>query len=99
MCNKYREIFSENSAAEVPIMGEVDGKIVSSKIDRLVITDDKVIVVDYKTNRPAASDIKDVPNVYIKQLSIYKKLLQKIYPNKEIETYLLWTNTCNMMKV
>ena len=99
MCNKYKEIFSGNSVAEVPIMGEIDGKIISSKIDRLVITDDKVIIVDYKTNRPAALKIEDVPDMYINQLNTYKKLLQQIYKDKEIETYLLWTNTCNMMKV
>ena len=99
LCNKYKEIFSGNSVAEVPIMGEIDGKIISSKIDRLVITDDKVIIVDYKTNRPAALKIEDVPDMYINQLNTYKKLLQQIYKDKEIETYLLWTNTCNMMKV
>ena len=31
LCNKYPEIFSENSLSEIPIIGEVDGKIFSSK--------------------------------------------------------------------
>ena len=58
-----------------------------------------MIIVDYKTNRPAAKTLDDVPLIYLKQLSSYKKLLESIYSNKKVETYLLWTNTCNMMKI
>lgn len=99
LCTAYPSIFSENSQAEVPIIGEVDGKIMSAKIDRLVVSPNKVVIVDYKTNRPAADTVSNVPGIYLKQLGDYKKLLQRIYPGKEVETYLLWTNTCNMMKV
>lgn len=99
LSDRYQELFSDTSMAEVPIIGEVDGKIISAKVDRLVISHSKVMIVDYKTNRPAAKTINDVPQIYLNQLSTYKKLLHKIYPDKDIETYLLWTNTCNMMKV
>lgn len=99
LCYAYPDLFSAQSMAEVPIIGEVDGKIISAKVDRLIVTADKVLVVDYKTNRPAAKKISDIPLLYLNQLQTYKKLLQKIYPDKEIETYILWTNTCNMMKV
>ena len=97
--HSFPQIFTVSSMAEVPIIGELDGKIISAKIDRLVINDDSVIIVDYKTNRPAATSIEEVPDLYIKQLATYKRLLEKIYPNKNIETYILWTNTCNMMKL
>ncbi len=99
LCQKYREIFTSNSMAEVPIIGELNGRIVSAKIDRLVVCDKKVIIVDYKTNRPAAKTINDVPALYIKQLSTYKALIKNIYPTKDVETYILWTNTCHMMKL
>ncbi len=99
LCKKYSDIFSKNSYAEVPIIGEVNGRIVSSKIDRLVIEDDRVIIVDYKTNRPAAKNIEEVPLIYINQLNTYKELVKRIYPDKKIDAFLLWTNTCNMMKV
>ena len=99
LCATYPEIFSEQSMPEVPIIGEVGGKIISAKVDRLVINQDKVIIVDYKTNRPAAKNLDEVPDLYIKQLQSYKMLLEKIYPTKDIETYILWTNTCNMMKL
>lgn len=99
LCQTYPEIFGLNSKAEVPIIGEVGGKIISAKIDRLVINKDKIIIVDYKTNRPAAATLSEVPEIYINQLNIYKALLQKLYPEKNVESYILWTNTCNMMKL
>ena len=94
-----KDIFSTHSKAEVPIMGEVDGKIISGQIDRLIIKEDKVLVIDYKTNRPAAKTLEDVPSSYIKQLGAYKILLQKIYPTKQIDCGILWTDTAEFMLV
>ena len=65
----------------------------------MVVTDAKVMIVDYKTNRPAAKNIGEVPPAYLKQMRAYKKLIEKIYPDKIVETYILWTNTAKMMRV
>ncbi|MBQ8785469.1 MAG: double-strand break repair helicase AddA [Alphaproteobacteria bacterium] len=93
---EFGKVFGANSKAEVPIMGEVDGKIISGQIDRLIIDDNQVIIVDYKTNKNVPDKI---PAVYVSQLNAYKKLMKKIYPQKEIKTYILWTNTANMMEI
>ena len=92
-------IFGENSRAEVPVMGEVEGKIISGQIDRLIVFDDRVVIVDFKTNRPAADERAEVPNQYVQQMEIYRKLLEKVYEGKRIETYILWTNTLKLMKI
>ena len=99
LCKKFPDLFSKEAMSEVPIVGKIDGYIISSKIDKLIVKDDKVIIVDYKTNRKTPQNLEEVPNLYISQLSAYKKLVEAIYPNKKIITYLLWTNTCNLMKV
>ena len=96
---RFAALFASNSKAEVPVMGEVDGKIVCGQIDRLAVTKEKVMIVDYKTNRPAAETIEDVPEAYIKQLRIYKLLIKDIYKDREIETYILWTNTSKIMLI
>lgn len=93
------EIFGENSRAEVPIVGEVDGKIISAQLDRLVVLPHKVMVVDFKTNRPAAKNLAETPPVYVNQLNAYAKLVQKIYSGKQVETYILWTNETRLMRV
>lgn len=97
--SEFNSVFGPNSKAEVPIMGEVDGKIISGQIDRLVIEKDQIIVVDFKTNRNPAPTVDQVPDVYRSQLEAYKALLQKIYPQKNIKTFILWTNNANMMQI
>ena len=42
--------FNENSKAEVAISGLVGERVVNGKIDRLIVNNDEVIIVDFKTN-------------------------------------------------
>lgn len=96
---EYRELFGKDSRAEVPVFGEVGGKIISAQIDRLVVQKDKIIIVDFKTNRPAKKTLEETPDSYIKQLDVYKKLISLIYSQHNIETYILWTNEARLMRV
>ena len=96
---KFSAVFSSSSKAEVPIMGMVDGKIISGQIDRLAVEKDRVLLVDYKTNRPAAKSPKEIPSAYRKQMAAYKALLSKIYQGKEIVPLILWTDTADLMAV
>ena len=96
---QFAPLFSQESIAEVSLMGQVGNNIISGQIDRLVVLDDKVLIVDYKTNRPAAESLEDVPEVYIRQMRAYKELVCRIYPNKIVETYILWTNKAKIMKI
>lgn len=96
---QFAPLFSAASKAEVPVMGEVDGRIISGQIDRLVVLPDKVMIVDFKTNRPAAATPDQVPESYIRQLAAYRSLVERIYPNRDVESYILWTNTATAMKL
>lgn len=91
----FAEIFGKYSRAEVPIMGEVQGRIISAQIDRLIILPDKIKIVDFKTNRR----IEEIPPSYVNQLKIYAELIGLIYPNKPVETYILWTNKLKLSKI
>ena len=96
---RFAPLFSTNSKAEVSLMGKVDDHIISGQIDRLLITDTKAVIVDYKTNRPAARTPDEIPVAYRKQLRAYRKLIEKIYPDKQVETWILWTNTAQIMQI
>ncbi len=96
---EFADIFGAYSRPEVPIMGAVNGKIISAQIDRLVVMPDKIKIVDFKTNRPPAKDVAHTSPQYIKQLAAYAELIRRIYPNKPIETYILWTNETRLMQV
>ncbi len=95
----FAPVWSATSKAEVPVMGRVGDRIISGQIDRLAIEENRVLIVDFKTNRPAAKDKKDVPAAYLKQLEAYRELIEQIYPGKRAETYILWTDTAEMMRI
>ena len=97
--DKFKFIFGPGSRAEVPVMGEVNGRIVSAQIDRLVISKDKITIVDFKTNCPPAETTDKVPATYKKQLAVYKQLIEKIYSGHPVETFILWTNSANLMRI
>ncbi|WP_187969665.1 double-strand break repair helicase AddA [Aquibium microcysteis] len=91
----FAPVFSPGSRAEVSVMGtlEVAGRprAVSGKIDRLAVTGDAVLIVDYKTNRPPPRDLDAVPDTYVAQLALYQALLVPLYPGKRVEAALLFT--------
>ena len=91
----FAPLFSMGSRAEVAIMGEVEvrgrRRLVSGKIDRLAVTDDEVMIVDYKTNRPAPAQLAEVPPAYVLQLALYRALLQPLYPDRTVTAVLLFT--------
>jgi ATP-dependent helicase/nuclease subunit A len=93
----FAPIFSEVSRAEVGIAGTVAiggaGRPVSGKIDRLAVTADAVLIVDYKTNRPPPAGLEEVPAAYIAQMALYHALLTPLYPGKAVRAALLFTET------
>ena len=77
-------------------MGEIDGpkgsEIVSGLVDRLVIRENEILIVDYKTNRPAPQRESAVPEGYLRQMAAYRAVLRNIWPRRAIRCVLLWTD-------
>ncbi len=99
----FAPVFAPGSRAEVSIAGAPagvpKGLTFSGQIDRLVINDNKILVVDYKTNRPPPDDIEEADPNYIAQMATYRALLQEIYPDHQIECALLWTYDARLMAI
>ncbi|MGE0409214.1 MAG: double-strand break repair helicase AddA [Amphiplicatus sp.] len=87
----FAPVFGPTSRAEVALAGTLQGRAVAGQIDRLVVEGARVLVVDYKTNRPPPRRIEETPPAYLAQLAAYRALLQEIYHGKEITCALLWT--------
>ena len=72
---QFAPVFAAGSAAEVAIVGTLDVKgrprIVSGVIDRMAVAPDRVLIVDFKTNRPPPKSLAEVPQAYILQLALY----------------------------
>jgi ATP-dependent helicase/nuclease subunit A len=89
-------LFGPDSHAEAPIVGAVNGpqgaEVISGQVDRLVIRENEVMIIDYKTNRPAPRQESDVPDVYFRQMASYRAVLRNIWPDRAIRCVLLWTD-------
>ncbi len=84
--------FGPASRAEVPIVGRIGVRGVAGRIDRLLVEPNRVTIVDFKTGRIPASGPHDVPAPYLAQMAAYRAVLRQIYPNREIDLVLVWTD-------
>jgi ATP-dependent helicase/nuclease subunit A len=88
----HAAIFAPGARAEVPIAGSLayaDGtsEPILGQIDRLIETDDAVLIVDFKDGDPRPSP----PEAYLRQLALYRALLSQIYPGRIVRAFILWT--------
>ncbi|MBO6796037.1 double-strand break repair helicase AddA [Maricaulis sp.] len=96
---EFGALFGPGSRAEVSLTGVVGGQIVRGQIDRLLVTDHDVLIIDYKTNRPPPKAVDDVARVYLGQMASYRNLLREIYAGKRVRCALLWTDSADLMEL
>jgi ATP-dependent helicase/nuclease subunit A len=95
----FAALFGPGSQAEVPLIGLIGEYALSGQIDRLVVTEDCVLIVDYKSLRPPPATEHDVAPIYLRQLAAYEAALERIYPDREIRCALLWTEGPQLMPI
>jgi ATP-dependent helicase/nuclease subunit A len=102
--NRFGQVFGAGSRAEVAIAGRLQrpGRphaLVSGQIDRLVVTSGEVLIVDYKTNYAPPDLAAEAPRTYVRQLALYRAVLQKLYPRLPVRAALLWTERPELMEI
>ncbi|HCI48643.1 MAG: double-strand break repair helicase AddA [Alphaproteobacteria bacterium RIFCSPHIGHO2_01_FULL_41_14] len=85
--------FNKKTQVEVPIQGYVECRPIRVILDVLTVDNQgkKVHILDYKTGAFLESYRLKPPLEYVQQMSTYKKLVQDIYPEYEVVSFLLWT--------
>ncbi|THD54335.1 double-strand break repair helicase AddA [Phenylobacterium sp.] len=100
---RFSEVFGPGSRAEVAIAGSAAGLPaglkISGRIDRLVVLPDRVLVADFKTNRPSPNRIEDADPAYLRQMAIYAAVLRDVFPGRTVEAALVWTDGPKLMPV
>src|SRR6202522_2542493 len=100
---RFAAVFGPGSRAEAALAGVLrlpTGLLpVSGRVDRLLVEASRVLVVDFKTNRPAPDRIEDADGAYVTQMSLYWALLAEIYPGRRIEAALVWTDGPRLMPI
>lgn len=89
--------FTKDSKTELPIAGTLNGKFISRRIDRINInhTTKTIDILDYKTDTTHDKYYKK----YKIQINEYIALLQQIYPDYQINGYILWTHDFLLEKI
>lgn len=97
----FAAVFGPGSRAEVSLAGRPtslpNDMTIFGQVDRLVVSEDEVLVVDYKTNRPPPMEPSQVAPVYLRQMAVYRALLRDIFPNTPVRCALLWTDGPHLM--
>ncbi len=99
----FAEVFAPGSRAEAAIAGTAPelpaGFAVSGRVDRMRVTPGRVLVIDFKTNRPAPARIEDADPAYVLQMAVYAAVLRAVFPGRAVEAALVWTDGPRLMPV
>ena len=89
---QFAAIFSPQALAEVPLAATVEGVVVAGTVDRLLIEQTRITVVDFKTTRRPPSSADAIPVATLRQMAAYVAALEVIYPGREIRAGVLYTH-------
>ena len=87
----WRRLWGADALAEAPLSAVVGSEVVTGTVDRLVVADDGVDVVDFKTGLVVPASADEVPAAYLRQLSAYRAALRVLFPDRPVRCALLYT--------
>jgi ATP-dependent helicase/nuclease subunit A len=92
-------VFAPDTLAEVGLTGQSAalGAPVLGTIDRLIVREDSVTAVDFKTNALVPDRPEAVPEGLLRQMGAYAEMLAAIYPDRRVRTAILWSRTGTLM--
>ena len=92
----FAELFDpqrlEQAWSEIPVQYLEGDQLVYGIIDRLVLQPGRALVIDYKTHRSASpGTIPALVSHYREQMRLYAEAVKRLWPDRSIETRLLFT--------
>src|SRR5690606_16513786 len=96
-------VFAPDSRAEVSIHAArpdlgLKAPIVG-RLDRLAVSDDRVLILDFKTNRPPPVCAEDISPSYLDQMALYRAAAERVFPNRRIVCGLLFTDGPRLLQL
>lgn len=96
----FADIFAAGGRNEAAIAGTLPGgQMVNGRVDRLIIQPDQVLIIDYKTDRPAPTDAAKVDDPYLVQMAAYRAVLTDLYPDRPVRCALLYTDGPHLIEL
>lgn len=92
-----KAVFAPDALAEVPVTADLGGQRIHGVIDRVIVTETDVQVIDFKSNMTVPDNAASCPEGLLRQMGAYADSLSQIYPDHEVRTAILWTRTAQLM--
>jgi ATP-dependent helicase/nuclease subunit A len=105
LANNYILPLTKDSAVEVELKIKksyrADGKnhIISGIIDLVILKEKDIHIIDYKTDKNIPPTSADIDLKYLKQMAVYKEMMESIYQDYTITCHLAWTHKPTMLKI
>jgi ATP-dependent helicase/nuclease subunit A len=98
---EFSSLFGPSSRPEVPFHVEASKKgepiILRGRMDRIVVDAEGVLVIDYKSDANAPTDLAKVPSGYLTQLGLYALVASHLFPGRAVRAAILWTQLESLM--
>jgi len=92
--------YYQKAYTEVAIMYKNRETTVYGIIDRLIVNQDSIRIIDYKTHQHANEDnLPALVEQYQSQMSLYAEGIQRLWPEHQIEACLLFTHCAKLQTV
>ncbi|MGE5563388.1 MAG: double-strand break repair helicase AddA [Bacillota bacterium] len=88
---RFSALFGQGSIGEAPLAATLpDGRVIAGTVDRLLVEEDRISVIDFKTGRVPPGET-EIPNAHRAQMRAYAEALQVIFPGRQVTASLLYT--------
>lgn len=88
---QFADLFGPDALAEVPLAATVGDQVIVGTIDRLLVSEDRILVADFKTARRPPHSLAEIPAATLAQMAAYVAALEVIYPGRKVEAAVLYT--------
>ncbi len=89
-------VFKPNDAVktynELPLLYRYHGQTVNGIIDRLLIDNQQIHIIDYKTHQDTDStQLEEIAGRYVTQMKLYAEGIRQLWPDHQVHASLLFT--------
>ncbi len=95
-------VFAADTLAEVDVtaaLPSLSGVPMQGAIDRLIVGDEEVTIIDFKSNAVVPQSAEQVPDGILRQMGAYIEAIQQIFPKHGVKCAILWTANAELMPI
>jgi len=89
---EWADLFGPAALAEVPVAATVGGQVIAGTMDRLLVTSERIRLIDFKTTRRPPASLAEVQLATLRQMAAYAAALEVVFPGLPVEAALLYTH-------